>query len=131
MNKVLLDSNILIDFFKKKPDSKVVKTLEEQKSLGMMFCICDIVLAEFRAGLTPIQYQKVKSYLDYLYYFETSPKIALGSGELYWQLFKKGKAIPLSDCFVIAIARHHQATLLTRDFNHFSNLILLVKIIFI
>lgn len=131
MDKILLDSCVLVDLLKENPEQKVIETVESQRALGRMFCTCDLVLAEFVAGLNPNQYQKVKAFLDDLYHLASNSEIALEAGRLYWQLYKNGKTTPLADCFIIILAKSYQSAILTRDKKHFQNLNYLAETIFV
>lgn len=127
MRLYLLDSSFLIDYSKGEEEKLLglARKLIQEKTL---LCTCDIVLAEYTAGLSPAQHKKMSKFVKNLYYLPASRQIAEEAGQIFYKLFKIGKTTPLSDCFVAALAKSHRAGIITRDEKHFSNLSNLIDI---
>lgn len=116
MDKILVDTSVWIDFFRKKEPlySRVLKLLDEDK-----ICCNGIVLAELIQGAK--SRKEVKTLNDFAYVFpflEESGKTWEKAGELSFSLKKAGKQVGLSDCYIAVAAHQEKAGILTLD-THF------------
>lgn len=116
MDKVLVDTSVWIDFFRKREPcySKVLKLLDEDR-----ICCLGIVLAELIQGAQ--SREGIKALKDFTYVFsflEESAKLWEKAGELAFSLKKSGKQIGLSDCYIAVAANKDKTEILTLD-NHF------------
>lgn len=130
MKSYIFDSNFLIDYSKGE-EPKLFNFVEDLKQKAALFCTCDIVLAEYTAGLSHEQHKRVSEFIMSLYYLPSSRKIAEEAGQIYYRFFEKGRVTPLSDCFIAALAKSRGAIIVTRDRKHFKNFSHLAEIIFI
>ncbi len=117
MDKVLVDTSVWIEFFKKKePWHSTVSGLMDDKRV----CCAGIVLAELIQGAKS---EKELSILrDFRHVFEfldESIDLWQAAGELSHALLRKGKSIGLSDCYLAVAAKENKVTMLTLD-RHFE-----------
>jgi tRNA(fMet)-specific endonuclease VapC len=113
---VLLDTNVLADFFAGDPDT--VEAFQRSKTLALN----TIVLGEFLAGFAGGRRADANRRL--LSRFVSSPRVKmlpLGPetaehySEVYSRLRRKGTPIPSNDMWIAASAREHGLALFTRD----------------
>lgn len=117
MKTYLIDSDILIDFFKKLPEAvTLIHKLTEQGESS----ISAISVSELRSGWSK---QAASLYLPRLYnIFEVIPvtrEVAEIAGEYREKYSKKGIRLPTIDVLIAATAIMHQRTLVTRNTKHF------------
>ena len=116
----VLDTNILSEFTKPKPDEKVLQFLDKEKD---NFCICAPVYQEIVFGIELLPPSKKKTMylsfikdvvdsLEVLYYDETSARI---HAKLRAELQKKGKMLPYIDTEIASICMRDNATLATKN----------------
>ncbi len=114
----ILDSNIIIDLFRKDE-----LTIEKIRNISPVY-IPVIVLGELYYGANlSSQVKKRKLEVDGLstkvILLDCTKETAAIYGELKAQLKKKGKKIPENDIWIAAIAIQHNLSLLTND-KHFG-----------
>jgi len=117
LDKVLVDTSVWIEFFKRKePWHRAVSGLMDDKRI----CCAGIVLAELLQGAKS---EKELSVLrDFRHVFEflnESVDLWQAAGELSHALLRKGKSIGLSDCYLAVAAKTNNAMILTVD-KHFE-----------
>lgn len=116
----VLDTNILSEFTKPKPDEKVLQFLEKEKD---NFCICAPVYQELAFGVELLPPSKKKSMylsflkdvvdaLEVLHYDEASARI---HAKLRAELQKKGKMLPYIDTEIASICMRDNTTLATKN----------------
>lgn len=117
MKTYFADSDVLIDFFKKKEEA--VKLIEELASSGDM-TISVISVAELRAGWNK---EEASIYLPHLYnIFVVVPltqDIAEKAGEIRQQYSRKGSKLPTIDALIAATAIVHKFCLVSRNIKHY------------
>lgn len=117
MKTFLFDSDVLIDFFKKKAAS--VALVEKLGTLGNT-TISVISVAELRAGWNK---EDASIYLPPLYSIFTpiplTQDIAEKAGEIRAQYSKKGATLPTIDALIASTAILHEYCLVTRNIKHY------------
>lgn len=117
MKTYLVDSDVLIDFFKKKPEA--VELIEDLTSLGDT-AISAISVAELRAGWDK---EEASIYLPRLYnIFVVIPvtyDIAEKAGEIRERYSRKGNKLPTIDTLIAATAIIHKYCLVSRNTKHY------------
>lgn len=117
MKTYLVDSDILIDFFKRK--EQAVKLIEQLGELGNT-AISVVSVAELRSGWTK---EAAIIYLPHLYSIFTVTPLVQGiaekAGEIREQYSKKGKVIPTIDALIGATAITLGYCLVTRNIKHY------------
>jgi predicted nucleic acid-binding protein len=108
----VLDTNILSEFTKPKPDEKVLQFLDKEKD---NFCICAPVYQEIVFGIELLYLSFLKDVVDsleVLHYDETSARI---HAKLRAELQKKGKMLPYIDTEIASICMRDNTTLATKN----------------
>ena len=111
--KVLVDTSVWIDYFRKKEPAygAVSKLLQEER-----ICCIGIVLAELLLGAKSMK--EVTVIKDFIHIFEFLPEMPQlweQSGELSFNLRRKGKTVGNSDCFIAVMSKWYNTILLTFD----------------
>jgi hypothetical protein len=117
MNKILVDTSVWIEFFKKKePYYRIVSELIDNDRI---YCI-GIVLAELLQGAKSSK--ELNTLKEFLYIFDFLPeseKLWEMAGELSFKL--RGKGISLADCYIAVMANTYDVEVLSLD-KHFSTI---------
>lgn len=118
MKACLVDSDVLIDFFKRK--AAAVKLIEELAILEEI-AISVISIAELRAGWNK---EQALVYIPRLYDIFTvipiTKEIAEKAGEIREQHSKKGNKLPTVDALIAATALIFKYSLVTRNVKHYQ-----------
>ena len=116
-SKVLLDSNIVIDFFK--GDAALVSLFEQHQLLIPAICIGELSYGALKSSAP---YKKLAS-LNALVGSSTILAVDVATANVYGSvklnLVRKGRPIPENDIWIAAVAIQHQLPLATRD-RHFD-----------
>ena len=126
MRRVLVDTNVLSDFFAGDPDT--VEAFQRCSLLAVNAVILGEVLAGFAAGSREGANRRLLSR------FLAGPRVTvltLGQdtaehyASVYRGLKKKGRPIPTNDLWIAASAQEHGLTLLSRDahYRHIEGLL--------
>ena len=119
MDRVLVDTSVWIDFFRKKePCYSAVSELMETDSI----CCVGIVFAELLQGAKSDK--ELGTIREFLHVFEFLPETThcwASAGELAFHLQRKGRPAGLSDCYIAAAAEAAGASLFTLD-KHFQSI---------
>lgn len=117
MDKVLVDTSVWIEFFRKKnPYYNIVLDLIDSDSV---VCI-GIVFAELLQGAKSAK--ELNTIKEFLYVFDFLPeseKLWEHAGELSFNLQRKGKSAGLSNCYIAVVTKAYNTKLLTTD-KHFD-----------
>lgn len=122
MRRLLLDTNVLADFFSGDPET--VEALQRASSLTVNTVVLAELLAGFTAGSRASQNRRLLSR------FLSSPRVELAQlgadtaehyAGIFSQLRRKGRPIPSNDMWVAASAMEHGLLLFTRD-AHFNEI---------
>lgn len=131
--KYLLDTNILSELSKSKPDSKLIKHIEKY---GDSCATASLVIHELCYGIARLPDSKLKANLQTFikqleaYRFQVLPydqAAAQHHAEERARLMSQGLTPAFVDGQIAAIALTHHITLVTRntkDFIHYDNLVL-------
>jgi predicted nucleic acid-binding protein len=113
MDKVLVDTSVWIDFFRKKEPcySKVLLLIDSDS----IVCV-DMVFAELLQGAkSEKEFKTIKEFLYVFEFLNESEKVWELAGTTSFNLQRKGKSVGLSDCYIAAFARVHNVRLFTKD----------------
>ena len=116
----ILDTNILSEFTKPKPDEKVLQFLNKEKD---NFCICAPIYQELILGIDLLPVSKRKNmYLSFLHEVVESLEIlpydaesAKVHAKLRAELQKKGRNLPYIDTEIASICIRNKSVLATKN----------------
>lgn len=117
MGKVLIDTSVWIEFFRKKEPyhTFVLGLIDEDR-----ICCAGIVLGELLQGArSGKELEVLKDFLHVFDFVPETPEIWEKAGELSFALRRKGGAVGLSDCFIAVAAMACDAEILSLD-KHFG-----------
>ncbi len=119
-NKVLLDTNIVIEVFDGNKD--IADKLNDLSE----FYLPSIVLGELYIGINRVinkakHLKKLNDFLKLCIVLDVNNLTAKQYGKIIAALYKKGNPLPTNDVWIAAIALQHNLTLITRD-NHFNEI---------
>ena len=115
-NGFLLDTTILIDFFRGRREA--VQTLNMLVEEGPLGC-CPVTVAEVFSGVRPEDVARVEEFFDALAYYPIPYETACLAGQYRQDYQKKGIALSISDTLIAAVAVKNSLTLVTRNVRHF------------
>ena len=114
MRKVLVDTDILINFLRGKMAARnyLVAAIED----STIYCSA-ITVAEICAGMRQAEKEETMALLDSLEVLDVSRKIAEKAGE--YKRKETRQALELDDCLIAATAFVHRALLATGNDKHY------------
>lgn len=125
----LLDTCVLAEFKKKKPEQKVLDWLNDQTEQSLFLSV--VTIGEIQKGISSLPTSKRKTelekWLQSLIYPYDGRIVALGIkeilkwGEINGKLARKGFVFPFLDSLIAATALTHDLTLVTRNEADFKN----------
>jgi predicted nucleic acid-binding protein len=117
LDKVLVDTSVWIEFFRKRePYFSVVTELIDADAV----CCTGLIYAELLQGAkTGKELNTIREFRHVFEFLPESVEVWEKAGELSFRLQRKGKSVGLSDCLIAVSAEGSQAHLLTMD-KHFS-----------
>lgn len=84
--------------------------------------LCGIIITELLQGASSIQeYNDLRNTLLLLPFLEDDTSIWERVGRLSFELRRKGKTIPISDCLIAVLAEHPACTIYSLE-SHFANI---------
>ena len=114
MKKVLVDTDILINFLRgKKPAQNYLFSLLEDSTI---YC-STITVAEIYAGMKEHEKEKTNELIDSLYILNVTHEIAEKAGE--YKRNEKRQSLELDDCLIAATACIKEAFLATGNLKHY------------
>ncbi len=117
MDKVLVDTSVWIEFFRRKePWFSAVTGLMDDKRI----CCSGLILAELIQGAkSEKELEVLRDFRHVFEFLDDSADLWEAAGELSHALKRKGKSVGLSDCYLAVSARARRVKLLTLD-KHFA-----------
>ena len=111
--RYLLDTDTLIDCILDRGDirERVTAMIEA----GDEVALCPITLAELYSGLTEKRRTKWQAWLLALPYWQISVTAAMRAGDDRKSMSEVGRTLSLTDSLIGAVAREHDATVLTSN----------------
>ena len=122
-NRVIIDTDILIDFLRNRPETVAfVAQIEEKKTLLSTTAInaFELYYGAHKSKLAPQTLKATKNLLDRLVVLPLTPTSAQRAGHIYAQLELEGQPIGLRDTFIAAIALTRKCRVATRNTEHFK-----------
>jgi tRNA(fMet)-specific endonuclease VapC len=122
----LLDTNILSELIKKRPNSDFIARLRKENSQSL--CTSSICVFELRLGSAlrddfPIFWKRIKeellSEISILHFGE---ECALAAGDILAQLRKTGQLVGIEDVFIASTSLANRCTLVTANIKHYSRI---------
>ena len=118
--RVLVDTSIIIDFFRKKKKSKSILWKVKDSSKCSM---SSITLFELLSGAKNEQhFEDIKIISNWIETICLDDEIAKLSAMIYRDLKKGNQLIEFRDIFIAATAQHHQFFLATLNVKHFDRI---------
>lgn len=118
MTRYLVDTTTIIDFSKdlEPQTSRLMDLLADRlHDIGT----CDVVIAEFFSGVAPDEHPRWERFFAGLAYWQLSPGGAARAGSDRFTNRRRGQAINTTDAMIAAIAREHNAVLITGNMKDF------------
>jgi predicted nucleic acid-binding protein len=117
MSRYLLDTNILIHFSKgRNPEfSWVSAALTSGEDVG----VCAINVAEFFAGIAPVDHPRWRRFFDSLSFWPLSQSAARRAGSLRYDFARRGHILSTADTLLAAVAEEQAAELVTGNVRHY------------
>ncbi len=117
-NKLLLDTNIVIELFK--GDKQILAVLEEQESVYIPTAVLgELYLGAYRSANIQKKIHEIKNFLLKCIVLDTGYTTAENYAVIKTALLNKGKPIPENDIWIAATAMQYQLPLYTHD-KHFA-----------
>lgn len=117
----LIDTNILSELAKSRPDRGVLDWAAEQTALGVSVITLDEILFGFTWKPKPAFQAYLENYLDgYCAIYPVTEVIARRAGELRGGFCARGIVREQADMLIAATAQVHALTLVTRNTADFS-----------
>lgn len=126
----LLDTCVLSEYVKKKPNQKVIQWLDEQKEDSLFLSLLSI--GESRKGIIkikerqPQRHQKLRQWIEAVELRFSERIINLDSdvincwAEICGQCEAKGQKLPIMDSLIAATAHTHNLIIVTRNVTDFQ-----------
>lgn len=111
MTRYLLDTTTLIDFSKGQEQvrSRLLALLETDHVIG----ICAINLAEFYAGIAPVERVRWAEFFKNLRYWDITKEAAIRAGQLRYEFARQGITLSTPDTLIAAVAEEQEAVIVT------------------
>ena len=119
MARVLVDSSVWIEFFRKnEPYHGIVSQLMDDEQI----VCCGVILAELIQGArSDKELVVLENFLHVFTFIHGTPELWAAAGKLSHKLRRKGITVGLSDCFIAVAAASANVRVATLD-NHFDML---------
>ena len=122
----LLDTNILSELVKKRPNPQVLSQLRSKSALTLFTsCICIMELrfgSAFRNDFEVFWGKINKEIISRVKILPIGEKEVLVSGDILADLRKTGQSIGMEDVLIAASALTNQCTIVTANTHHFSRI---------
>ncbi len=115
MNKILLDSDVIINLLKKKEE-----TLNKLNTFGECdFYISPIVIAEIYAGARPEETKQIEELFSYFKSLDINSEVGVVTGNYANKFRKAFQGISLEDYMIAATAKYYGLQLWTYNRKHY------------
>ncbi|MBI4163303.1 MAG: type II toxin-antitoxin system VapC family toxin [Candidatus Aenigmarchaeota archaeon] len=123
-SRVIVDSNILINFLRgKKEDVELIRALSVEKILGTTdINAFELYYGAYKSSKQNEELAGAKGLLNSLFLVSTTEDSMEMAGKIVATLEKKGKSIEMRDLFIGAICLTNSFPLLTKNKKHFENI---------
>ncbi len=119
-DKVLIDTSVWVSYFR--GGSPAITEKVDGLLAGADVCVPKIALAELvQRAKSEREISTIEDFPDAFTILDQGPETWLKSGRLSRELKKKGKTIPLLDCYIAVIAQENSCAILTMD-DHFKEI---------
>ena len=115
MNKILLDTDVIINLLKKKEET--IQILHSLKNSELY--ISPIVIAEIYAGARKKEIEQIESLLSYFKSVDICNEIGVITGNYANEYKKAFQGISLEDYMIAATAKYHGMQVWTYNKKHF------------
>ncbi len=113
-NRLLLDTNIVIDFFK--GNKYIFQLLEQQEAIYIAAAVLgELLLGAYRSVNPQVKTTEIESFLTKCEVKEAKSNTAQNYASAKASLLRKGKPIPDNDIWIAATAIQHNLLLFTSD----------------
>jgi tRNA(fMet)-specific endonuclease VapC len=117
-NKLLLDTNIVIELFR--GNAVVIAMLDKQEKVYLpTAALGELYLGAYRSANVPKKLQEIQSFLESCIVLYTDATTSDKYAIIKTALLNKGKPIPENDIWIAATALHYEIPLYTFD-GHFE-----------
>ncbi len=117
--KIIIDTSVWIEYFKNNQD--YVPFIEDGLNLENIL-ISGLIISELLHGIkSEKEYKLLSESISAVPYAECIYEDWIRTGEILYNLKKKGISVPLTDVLISAIAIRYNASVLTLD-KHFKNI---------
>lgn len=114
----LLDTTVLIDVARGKEPA--TSWLGDTLRRSDQICVSAVAVAEFFAGVRPVQRVDWQGFIDGLTHWDVTKEIAIRAGILRYDLARQGRTILIPDALIAATAIVYGAPLATANIKDFS-----------
>ena len=111
MTRYLLDTTALIDASKRREPA--TSRIRAMIAAGDEVCVTAIGIAEFYSGVAPGERSGRRDFLDSLRYLQLTRDAARRAGEDRYDFARRGQTLSTPDALIAAVAREHQAIIVT------------------
>jgi predicted nucleic acid-binding protein len=115
--RYIVDTDVLIDLSRAvEPVSSVVRALVVARQ---EVAICVVQIAEFFAGVPPLERALQGAFLRAFAYWDVSRRAAIQAGAYRYDFARLGIQLKTPDALIAAVAREHSAVIVTRNARDF------------
>ena len=124
MEKVVVDSDVLIDLLRNEPDTAaLIKSLETTHELGTTdINAFELYLGGYKSRKMESEVTAAKGLLNTLFLIGTNEAAMELSAKIISDLERQGNPIDIRDLFIASICIVHSLKLLTRNRKHFEKI---------
>jgi tRNA(fMet)-specific endonuclease VapC len=122
-NRTIIDTDILIDFLRNKPEAVAFVTQTEQKKTLLTTTAInafELYYGAHKSTRAVQNLQATKNLLNRLVLLPLTPRSAQKAGHIYAQLELEGQPIGIRDTLIAAIALTRKCSIATRNTEHFK-----------
>jgi tRNA(fMet)-specific endonuclease VapC len=123
-NTLIIDTDILIDFFRKNPNT--VKWFSENKDridfATTIINVFELYTGAFKTSNSEKRIKELESFLETIKIFKFTLDSAKEAGKQRVELEKQGQVIDMRDIFIGAIALVENIPIKTNNIKHFSRI---------